>query len=151
MFPPFIIYLIAFASIAGYWTIHHAAFRNIAYCNGRLILLSILNLLFVTLYPVTANIVGSHPLEPLATVCLSLNSMLFCISAWGVWIYAAENRQLLATDANDKRLRGVAKIMILVAISLVIAIPLAYISVYLAYLDWFIGAPIAAWLSRKKR
>lgn len=95
MFPGFLAYLIAFASVAGYWTIHQAYFRHISHGDGRLIVLSLLNLLFVTLYPVTASIVGAHPLEPLATVCLSANSMFYCLSAWAVWSHAAGKRQLL--------------------------------------------------------
>jgi hypothetical protein len=67
-----------------------------------LIVLSLINRLFVTLYPVTASIVGAHPLEPLATVCLSANSLAS-------------------------------------------AIPLAFLNVYLAYADWVLCAPVAAW------
>jgi uncharacterized membrane protein len=150
MLPGFLIYLIVFASIAGYWIIHHGTFRLISHGDGRLVLLSLLNLLFVTLYPVTASIVGAHPMEPLATICLSANSLLYCLSAWAVWSYAAAHRQLLAEDADDRRLRRVATIMLLVAVGLAVAIPLAFLSVYLAYADWVLCAPIAAWWGRGK-
>jgi uncharacterized membrane protein len=151
MLPGFLIYLIAFASVAGYWTIHHGTFRHIAHGDGRLIVLSLVNLLFVTLYPVTASIVGAHPLEPLATVCLSANSLLYCLSAWGVWSYAAAHRQLLAEDADRRALQRTARIMLLVAASLAIAIPLAFLSVFLAYADWVLCAPIAAWWGARGR
>jgi uncharacterized membrane protein len=151
MLPGFLIYLIAFASVAGYWTIHHGAFQHIAHGDGRLVVLSLVNLLFVTLYPVTANIVGAHPLEPLATVCLSANSLLYCLSAWGVWAYAAAHRLLLAEDADQRTLQRTARIMLLVAASLAIAIPLAFLSVFLAYADWVLCAPIAAWLGARGR
>jgi uncharacterized membrane protein len=150
MLPGFMVYLIAFASVAGYWTIHHGTFRYIAHGDGRLVLLSMINLLFVTLYPVSASIVGAHPLEPLATVCLSANSLLYCLSAWAVWSYAAANRRLLAEEADDRRLKQIARIMLIVALGLALAIPLAFLSVYLAYADWFLGAPIAAWLGRRR-
>jgi|WetSurMetagenome_2_1015567.scaffolds.fasta_scaffold393040_1 uncharacterized membrane protein len=151
LLPAFLIYLLAFALLASYWTIHHSTFHNIEYCDGRLILFSIINLLFVTLYPVTANIVGSHPLEPIATVCLSINSLLYCISAWALWSHAAKNPQLLVLDADINRLKEVAQNMLLVAIGLMIAIPLTFLSVIFAYLFWFLGPPIAAWLSHRKR
>jgi TMEM175 potassium channel family protein len=148
MLPGFLVYLIAFASIAGYWIIHHGTFRLISHGDSRLVLLSLLNLLFVTLYPVTASIVGAHPREPLATICLSANSLLYCLSAWAVWSYAAAHRHLLAEDADYRRLEQVARIMLLVAVGLALAIPLAFLSVYLAYADWILCAPIAAWWGR---
>jgi uncharacterized membrane protein len=151
MLPGFLIYLIAFASIAGYWTIHHTTFRHIAHGDGRLVLLSLINLLFITLYPVTASIVGAYPVEPLATVCLSANSLFYCVSAWAIWSHAAANPQLFAEDADYRRLRQVARIMSLVAIGLALAIPLAFLSVYLTYAIWILSAPIAAWWSRGRR
>jgi uncharacterized membrane protein len=150
MLPGFLVYLIAFASIAGYWTIHHFAFRHIAHGDGRFIVLSLVNLLFVTLYPVTASIVGAHPLEPLATLCLSANSLLYCLSTWAVWSYAASHRQLLAGAADGLHLRRVARRMMVVAIFLALAFPLAYLSVYMAYADWILCAPVAAWVGGRK-
>jgi uncharacterized membrane protein len=151
MLPGFLVYLIVFASIAGYWTQHHFAFRYISRGDGRLILLSLVNLLFVTLYPVTASIVGAHPLELLATVCLSANSLLYCLSAWAVWSHAAARRELLAGDAERRALQRLARIMLVVAVCLALAIPLAYLCVYLAYADWIVCAPLAAWMGGRRR
>lgn len=151
MLPGFLVYLIAFASIAGYWVIHHFAFRHIAQGDGRLIVLSLANLLFVTLYPVTASIVGAHPLEPLATICLSANSLLYCLSAWAVWSYTAAHRQLLVEGADGRDLHRIARIMLMVAIVLALAFPLAFLSVYLAYADWILCTPVAAWVGGRKR
>jgi TMEM175 potassium channel family protein len=150
MLPGFLVYLLVFASVAGYWTIHHASFRSIVYVDGRLIVLSLINLLFVTLFPVSASIVGAHPLEPLATVCLSLNSMFYCISAWAIWSHASANRELLARNADPIRIQEVARIMLVVAIGLMVAIPLAYITIYLAYMIWIFYAPVTAWWIRSK-
>ena len=151
MLPGFLIYFITFASVAGYWTIHHGTFLQIRHEDARLILLSLLNLLFVTLYPVTASIVGAHPLDPLATACLSINSLFYCISAWGVWTYASANRQILAEEADIRKLKRTAKIMLFVAIGLAIAIPLAFLSIYLVYAVWILSVPIAAGLVRERR
>jgi len=146
MLPAFLVYLIVFASVAGYWIIHHLSFRHIAYCDGRLVVLSLVNLLFVTLFPLTASIVGAHPLEPLATACLSANSLLYCLSAWAVWSYAAGHRRLLAEGAELRYLQREARIMALVGTCLVLAIPLAYLNVYLAYVDWVVCVPLVSWI-----
>jgi uncharacterized membrane protein len=49
MLPGFMVYLIAFISIAAYWFMHHYTFRYISNGDIRLVLLSLLNLLFITL------------------------------------------------------------------------------------------------------
>jgi uncharacterized membrane protein len=152
MLPGFLVYLIVFASVAGYWTIHHATFHNVRYVDGRLVVLSLTNLLFVTLFPVSASIVGAHPVEPLAMAFVSLNSLLYCISSWAVWAYAGARQHFLASDANPSRIKLVARIMLLVAIGLIVAIPLAFLSVYLAYAIWIFYSPIVGWwISRRSR
>jgi TMEM175 potassium channel family protein len=151
MLPGFLIYLIVFGSVAGYWTIHNLHFRRISHGDARLVVLSLVNLLFVTLYPVSASIVGAHPLEPLATVCLSANSLLYCLSGWAIWSYAAAHRQLLTQEADRWPLQREARIMLLVAASLGLAIPLAYLNVFLVYAVWILCAPIAAWIGIRAR
>jgi uncharacterized membrane protein len=150
MLPGFLVYLLVFASVAGYWIIHHLNFHRVARGDGRLLVLSLTNLLFVTLYPLTASIVGAHPLEPLATVCLSINSLLYCLSAWAIWSYAAGKRLYLSEDPDRSALLAQARIIRLVAASMVLAIPLAYLSVYLTYAVWILCAPVAAWLVGRK-
>jgi uncharacterized membrane protein len=150
MLPGFLIYLIAFASVAGYWTIHHGTFRHVRYGDGRVVLLSFVNLLFVTLYPVTASIVGAHPLNPLAAACLSANSLLYCMSAWAVWSYTAANRRLLADDTDHRIVQQVARIMMIVGIGLAFAIPIGFVSVYLVYAVWIVWPPISASLVHKR-
>jgi uncharacterized membrane protein len=152
MFPGLLVYLIVFASVAGYWTIHHGSFHYIVQIDGRLVVLSLFNLLFVTLLPVVTSIVAAHPLDPLATVCLSVNCLLYCVSSWGIWSYAAANRQLLAHDEDYERLQLVAKIMLLAAIGLGFAILLAFLSVYFAYAIWIFYTPILPlWMRILKR
>ncbi len=144
MLPALLVYVIAFASVAGYWMLHHSLFRHVACWDGRLVLLSLVNLLFVTLFPVTANIVGTYPQEPLATACLSANSLLYCLSAGATWSYLAAHRHLLVEETRGRLLRQNARVMVLVAAGLALAIPLAFLSVYLAYALWIMGVPVAA-------
>ena len=151
MLPGFLVYLIVFASIAGYWIIHHSYFRYLTYVDIRLVVLSLINLLFVTLCPLMASIVSAHPLEPLATICLSTNSLLYCLSAWAIWSYAAAHCRLLAEEVDPGALQHEARIMLFVAISLAIAIPLAYLNVTLTYAIWILCAPTASlWVMRKR-
>jgi uncharacterized membrane protein len=142
MLPGFVVYLITFASIIGYWFIHHANFRDVCGTDARLVLLSLVSMLFVTLFPVCASIVGSHPLEPIATVCMSANSFCYCISMWLLWSYVASHRKLMAEDSDPARVRQTGSIMGRVAGGLALAIPLSFVSVYIAYAIWVFFPPL---------
>ena len=61
MLTEFLIYLIVFASVAGYWSIDHRAFAHAGHCDANLIVLSLINLRIVTVCSVTAKIVGKQP------------------------------------------------------------------------------------------
>jgi uncharacterized membrane protein len=149
IFPAFLVYLLVFASIAGYWALHHGNFHYVAHGDGRLVVLSLINLLFVTLFPFAANIVAAYPKEPLATVCLSVNCMLYCFSSWGVWSYAASNPDLVANEADRQELKLAARIILSVAVGLAISIALAFITVYLAYAAWAIAS--VGWPNIRRR
>jgi uncharacterized membrane protein len=151
MVPSFIVYIIVFASIAGYWTIHHGTFHFIMHGDGKLMVLSLVNLLFITLFPLAASIVGAHPLEALATVCLSLNCLCYCLSAWGIWSYVAANPQLVQSEYGTHRLYEIKKIMMAGAIGLALAIPLAYVSIYFAYVIWIGYVPFVSWWTHSAR
>jgi uncharacterized membrane protein len=151
LIPSFVVYIIVFASIAGYWTIHHGTFHYITHGDGRLMVLSLVNLLFITLLPFAASIVGAHPLEPLATACLSVNCLCYCVSAWGVWSYAAANSQLVKNEYGIFRLREIKNIMLAGAFGLALAIPLAFVSVYFAYVIWIGYVPFVSWWSHSRR
>jgi uncharacterized membrane protein len=144
MLPGLVAYLITFASIAGYWTIHHSTFRHVRQSDGRFVVLSLVNLLFITLFPATASIVGGHPLDPLATACLSTNSLLYCLSSWALWSHTAAKRQLLVEEDAHCIVRRVARIMGLIGVGLALAIPLAFVSSYLAYAIWTAWPPASA-------
>lgn len=144
MLPGFLVYLIVFGSVAGYWIIHHRTFCFVARVDARLTLLSLLNLLFITLFPLSASIIGTHPLEPLATICFSMNSVLYCASAWAIWSYAASHVSLLEHPKQTVRLKREAAIMSAVGVTLTLAVPAAFLSVYLAYALWTLGVPVAA-------
>jgi uncharacterized membrane protein len=144
MLPGFVVYLIVFASVAGYWIIHHRTFRYVARVDARLTLLSLLNLVFITLFTLAASIVGAHPLEALATVCLSANGLLYCISAWAILSYAASRGSLLDHPRQAQPLKRQAAIMLAVGAALTVAIPAAFVSVYLAYALWILGIPVAS-------
>jgi uncharacterized membrane protein len=150
MLPSFVVYLITFSSIVGYWYMHHSTFQYVARVNGRLIVLSMLGMLFVTLFPLSASIVGTHPLEPMATVCMSLNSALYCLSMWGLWSYLAGHKQLMSPTGDMSRLNRMIRVMGAIGVGLMVAIPLAFVTPFLAYVIWICVPPVVGMRARQR-
>jgi uncharacterized membrane protein len=152
LLPRLLIYLFAFTTIANQWAIHHRTFRLVKHGDNKLVVLSLVNLLFITLVPATAAIVGGFPGELLAAACFSVNALLMCLSACAVWTYVAANRQLLTEDADLRILKGIAKIWLFVAIGFGAALIAGFISIYLEYTMWVVWSPpISIWWGRQRR
>jgi uncharacterized membrane protein len=152
LLPRLAIYLFAFATIANQWAIHHRTFRLVRHGDSRLVALSLANLLFITLLPVSAGIVGGHPLEPLAAACFSINALLMCLGAWAVWAYVAANHHLLAENADPLILAGIAKVWLLVTIGFAVSLAAGLLSIYAEYALWLLWSPVVSfWWARERR
>ena len=150
--PRFAIYLFAFATIANQWAIHHRTFRFVRHANANLVILSLVNLLFITLIPASAALVGSYPFEPLAAACFGINSLLLCASAAAVWTYVAANGHLLAADTDTRILTGMAVVWILVCLGFAVGLLLGFFSVYAEYAAWVFWSPVVSiWWTRRRR
>ncbi len=146
MVPRFLIYLFSFITIANQWMFHHRLFRFVRRVDSRLILLSFAYLLFITLVPVSAAIVGGRATDPLAAACFSVNLLLLCIAAWAGWSYIGTSRGLLAEEADPVAFRKTARVWVYIAIGFAVALALGFLSVYAAYAIWFIWPFTAVWL-----
>jgi uncharacterized membrane protein len=144
--PRLLIYLFAFVTIANQWLFHHHLFRLVRRTNSRLLVLSFLYLLFLTLIPVSAAIVGGWPASPLAAACFSANTLLLCLSACAVWTYLAANRSLLAAEADPGSLRRAARAWLYVASGMALALGAGFLHVYAAYLMWVLWPITARWV-----
>jgi uncharacterized membrane protein len=152
MLPRLAIYLFAFATIVNHWVIHNRTFRYVKRGDNGLVLLSFVNLLFITLIPVSAGIVGSYPLQSLATGIFAINSFLLCLSAAAIWAYVAARRQLIAEDTDRKILRGNAVVWSLVGLGFAASLIVGQLSIYAEYLVWLIWPRLVPiWWTRRMR
>lgn len=151
LLPRLLIYLLAFAAIADQWSIHHRTFRLVRHANGRLVQLSLLNLLLITLLPASSAVVGGYPGNSLAAAVFSGNCFLLSLSAAGVWAYVAANGRLLAEGADVRILHGITRVWLLVALGYLLAFSLGFINAYLAYALWFLWGPVVTlWWARRR-
>ena len=147
--PRFLVYLFAFVTIANQWIFNHRIFRNVRHADGRLVLLTFGYLLFVTLIPFTASLIGGYPAAPLAAACFSVNILFLCLAAWAIWSHLGQAPHLLSESAASSALWQTARVWLYVASGFVLAIPLGYASVYLAFAIWLIWPISGVWVMRR--
>jgi uncharacterized membrane protein len=152
MLPRLYIYFIAFYSIANHWIVHQRMFRHITNADTRLLWLTILGLLFITLIPATTAIVGRFPTEKLAAACFSANSFLQALTTWGLWAYVLKNRKHFATDSDPRLLQITAQVWLVIAIGWLASILLGFVNVFLAYASWVLWPNfVGIWGNHRRR
>lgn len=152
MLPRLYIYLIAFYSIANHWVVHQRMFRHITSGDTKLLWLTILGLLFITLIPASTAIVGRFPAEKLAAACFSANSFLQALTSWAFWVYVLKNHRQLASESDPRLLRITSQVWFIIAIGWLVSILLGFASVYLAYASWILWPNLVAiWGSHRRQ
>jgi uncharacterized membrane protein len=69
--PNFFAYIIAFTAVAYFWTNHHRIFQSITSCDRRALALNLIHLLFISLTPYGASLIGHYEGDRIATIVFS--------------------------------------------------------------------------------
>jgi uncharacterized membrane protein len=152
MLPRLYIYFIAFYSIANHWVVHQRMFRHITRADSKMLWLTILGLLFITLIPASTAIVGRFPAEKLAAACFSANSFLHGMTVWVFWAYVAKNHKQFAADSDPRMLGITSQVWLVISFGWLISILLSFVNVYLTYLSWILWPNlVAVWGNHRRR
>jgi uncharacterized membrane protein len=152
LLPRLYIYLIAFYSIANHWVVHQRMFRHITNADTRILWLTILGLLFITLIPATTALIGRFPGEKLAVACFSANSFLHALTNWAFWSYVGKRHKQFAAHSDPRLLAITSQVWLIISGGWLLSIFLGYINVYIAYAAWILLPNLVAiWGSRKRR
>jgi uncharacterized membrane protein len=89
MWPELVAYLLSFLVIGRFWDTHRGLFRIVHLVDNRIVWGNLAVLLWVTLIPATAALLGSHWQEPAALVLYAADLLLATASLWGLWRYAS--------------------------------------------------------------
>lgn len=152
LLPRLYIYLIAFYSIANHWVVHQRMFRHITSADTRILWLTILGLLFITLIPATTALIGRFPGEKLAVACFSANSFLHALTNWAFWSYVGKRHNQFAAHSDPRLLAITSQVWLIISGGWLLSIFLGYINVYIAYAAWILLPNLVGiWGSRKRR
>jgi uncharacterized membrane protein len=66
LYPQFVSYVVTFLIAGGFWYLHHLTFHFIRYVNGFLVWINLLFLMFVSLLPFSAGLMGHLLMHPVS-------------------------------------------------------------------------------------
>src|SRR5262245_846479 len=78
--PNFFAYIIGFSVVAFFWTNHHRIFQSVTSCDGRALVLNLIHLLFISLTPYGASLIGHYEGDRIATIVFSADLGLASLS-----------------------------------------------------------------------
>jgi uncharacterized membrane protein len=147
--PRLLVYLIGFIIIGGAWASHQRMIGQIERGDGPLAWLNLLSLLFVTLIPASASLLGRFPTSFLAIVLFALNVILVQLSAFLMWRHA-ERRRMINARLDPRVISAVGRRLALSTGVFVVAVPIAWLNPVIAYvlwIGWFTLMFTTDWLS----
>jgi len=90
--PNFFAYIISFSVVAFFWMNHHRVFQSVTRCDARALVLNFVHLLFISLTPYAASLIGHYEGDRIATIVFSANLGLASLSmnVLGQYVLARE-------------------------------------------------------------
>lgn len=98
--PNFIAYAIAFLVVAFFWINHHRLFVSIVRCDERALWLNLGHLLFISLTPYVASLIGHYEQDRIATMVFSANLGLASLSLSALARYLLAKEEWRADTAD---------------------------------------------------
>jgi uncharacterized membrane protein len=133
--PKALIYLISFVVIGGAWGSHQRMVAQIKRGDGLLVWLNLFSLLFVSVVPATAALLGRFPNAFVPAACFAVNVVLIQLTAQWLWQHAS--RHGLTTPLLDARVvASIGRRLNLSAIVFGLSIPLALLNTTVVFLIW---------------
>jgi uncharacterized membrane protein len=78
--PNFMAYTIGFLIVAFFWIIHHRILQSVTKCDERALMFNLLHLLFISLTPYVASLIGHYEGDRIASIVFSANLGLASLS-----------------------------------------------------------------------
>lgn len=147
--PHLLVYLISFVIIGGAWGSHQRMLSQIRRGDGLLVWFNLFSLLFVTLLPASAALLGRFPDTFIAVVCFAVDVILIQLTAWVLWRHASKH-DLINPLLDPRVVTSIGRRLSFSAIMFGLSIPLALLNSNLVYILWlglFILLFTTDWLS----
>jgi uncharacterized membrane protein len=101
--PQFISYVVTFLIAGGFWFLHHLTFHFIRHVNGFLVWVNLIFLMFVSLLPFSAGLIGHLLMHPVSQVFYIGNQLTIALLLLLHWQYARRAGLTASADLPDEQ------------------------------------------------
>ena len=98
--PNFVAYVIGFLVVAFFWMNHHRIFQSAILCDEWALLLNLAHLLFISLTPYAASLIGHYEGDRIATIVFSANLGLASLSLSVLGQYVLGKKEWRTDDSG---------------------------------------------------
>ena len=113
LLPEFMLFVIAFFVLSGYWVSHHRILGNIRYVDGMLVRINIFLLFSIVLIPFTTSLSGDYTDVLEAVLLFHVNLLASSLLLAGMTVYIAKKRDELVPGAAGRGGEGKARTVII--------------------------------------
>ena len=147
--PSVFAFCISFVVIAGFWIGHYRTFRYVVDVDGRLVAINLAFLFSIAILPFPTSIIAREGDLPSATIIYAGFGFVTGALSTLLWLYPAGVGHLVSPAVTPEIARYVTRRAAVIPVVFAVSIPAALISPPLAWLLWFLGAPIQAIVFRR--
>ena len=101
LYPQFVSYVVTFLIAGGFWYLHHLTFHFIRNVNGFLVWINLLFLMFVSLLPFSAGLMGHLLMHPVSQFFYFGNQLAIALLLNFHWQYARWKNLIIDTDPAE--------------------------------------------------
>jgi uncharacterized membrane protein len=147
--PDIITFFIVFVVVGNYWIAHHRYMSWLGEVDRGLIGIQLIYLSVIAFLPFPVALLGSTGSNPLAFAMFAV-SMAAASGLETVMIVHAHRAGLMRQQLSPEAFRWEWIVSLAAALILLLSIPLAFVSVWLGYLFWFMNSPVGFVMNRRR-
>lgn len=148
LIPRFFGFFLGFTLMANYWAAHHRFWSRLERVDARLITINLAYLSFIAFLPFATGLYGTYTRNPVAASFFAVNlAAVSGIEVVQIWYARHAGLPSKATSAAVFRYDLVTASVPVVM--LLLSIPVAFVSTWLAPVAWLVIYPVEAVLSRR--
>ena len=135
LLPSVLAYLLSFALIGRYWTIHHQLFSKFVRFDGRLVALNLLFLMLIALVPFSTDLYDQYTDAPLAAAVFAVTLAVAALVHWAMALHAIR-AGLVRTEEEKQELAYGSSVAVAICAIFLLSVPVAFLSTTAAWIMW---------------
>jgi uncharacterized membrane protein len=144
LIPKFFAYFLSFIILGLLWFGHQMVSHYVVRSDRNHIWLNLLFLMFISLIPFSASLLGENLNHPSATLFYGVNLFITGIIQYIHWEYITRNNRLIDKNLDRRLVRAVQKIFLFVPLTYAIAIEVSFFSISISLALYSIGTLVGA-------